>query len=251
MIPFESRGAGPGVTFLHGFALDGRMWRAQVAALEATHRTLTLDLPGFGPCGAAAAGAHCPAEALREVLDGAAIERTHLVGHSFGGAVAVDFALAYPGRVLSLTLVDALLLGRSAGIGAWARCVELSRQGLYDEARRAWTEDPLFASARANAEAASALEAMARDYACGHWAGKVTSRWLSEDPASRLGEIRVRATVIDGEIDTPSFRAMAAEYAERLSSAHRVTLPGVGHMGNLESPGVFHEAMRRAIGAIA
>jgi pimeloyl-ACP methyl ester carboxylesterase len=223
------------------------MWRAQVRELEATHRTLTVDLPGFGPNGAGASGVHCPAEALLEVLDATGIERTHLFGHSFGGAVVVDFALAHPDRVLSLTMVDAPLLGRASGIAVWARCAELSRGGHYEEARRAWIADPLFAPARAIPKAMSALELMARDYACGHWAGRITSRWHFDDPASRLGEIRTPATVIDGEIDTPNFRAMAAEYAERLPHAQRVTLPGVGHMCNLEAPEVFNETMRRVV----
>jgi pimeloyl-ACP methyl ester carboxylesterase len=245
--PFESRGSGPVVTFLHGFALDGRMWRAQVGALEATHRTVTVDLPGFGPQGAPATGVHCPAEAVLEVHDAAGVERTHLVGHSFGGAVAVDFALAHPERLLSLTMVDALLLGRASGIAGWARCVELSQRGQYEQARRVWVEDPLFAAARTNPKATSALEEMARDYACGHWAGRVTTRWLFADPASRLGEIRAPTTVVDGELDTPNFRAMAAEYVERLPHARRVTLHGAGHMCNLESPEAFNEAMREVV----
>jgi pimeloyl-ACP methyl ester carboxylesterase len=244
MIAFELRGGGPTVTFLHGFALDGRMWSPQVRFLEATCRTLTMDLPGFGPKGAGATGVHCPAEALLEVLDATGIERTHLFGHSFGGAVAVDFALARPDRVLSLTLVDALLRGRAPGIAAYPLCAELSRQGRYDEARRAWMGDPLFASARSDAKAMLAFEQMIRDYPCGHWAGKVTNRWLIDEHPSRLGEIRVPTMVVDGEVDTPSFRAMAAEYAERLPNARRATLPGVGHMCNLEAPDAFNETMR-------
>jgi pimeloyl-ACP methyl ester carboxylesterase len=247
VIPFEDRGKGPAVTLLHGFALDGRMWRPQVRELEATHRILTVDLPGFGPNGKGATGVHCPAEAVLEVLDRAGIERTHLFGHSFGGAVAVDIALARPERVLSLTLVDALLFGRASGIAAWGRCAELSRRGLYDEARRVWIEDPLFASARTNPEAMCALEEMARDYAGGHWAGRTTSRWLFDDPANRLGAIRVPTMVVDGEIDTPNFRAMAAEYVERVPHARRATLRGVGHMCSLEAPEAFNEAMLRMV----
>src|ERR1700682_560731 len=102
MISFEDRGDGPAVTFLHGFALDGRMWSAQARAIEATNRAIAVDLPGFGPRGGADSGVHCPAEGVLEVLDECRIGRTHLFGHSFGGAVAVDFALAHPERVASL-----------------------------------------------------------------------------------------------------------------------------------------------------
>jgi pimeloyl-ACP methyl ester carboxylesterase len=64
MITFEDRGDGPAVTFVHGFALDGRMWSAQARALESSPRILVVDLPGFGPGGGAASGVHCPADAV-------------------------------------------------------------------------------------------------------------------------------------------------------------------------------------------
>jgi pimeloyl-ACP methyl ester carboxylesterase len=232
------------VTFLHGFALDRRMWSAQAHAMEATYRFLAVDLPGFGPKGAGDAGVHCPAHAVLEVLDARGVERTHLVGHSFGGAVAVDFALARPDRVLSLTLVDAPLLGRVAAIEAWPLCVAFARNGQDDEARRAWLADPLFAPACRIPEVRVALERMAADYACGHWAGRVSNRWLVEDPAGRLGELRAPALVVLGELDTTNFHDMAAEYARLLPSARTATIPGAGHMCSLEAPDAFNELLR-------
>jgi pimeloyl-ACP methyl ester carboxylesterase len=252
MIAFEDRGEGAAVTFLHGFALDGRMWSAQARSLQSTrsHRTLVVDLPGFGPDGARETGAQCPAEAVLEVLDARGIQHTHLVGHSFGGAVAVDLALSHPERVRSLVLVDALLLGRPSGIAAYATCVAFAKEGKHEEARRAWVGDPLFEPARRNPQVLAALERMAGDYACGHWAGHVSNRWLVEDPASRLGALRVPALVIDGELDTAPFRAMAAEYARLLPGARRVTIPGAGHMCNLEAPAAFDEAMRGFVDSV-
>jgi pimeloyl-ACP methyl ester carboxylesterase len=144
-------------------------------------------------------------------------------------------------------LVDALLLGRASGIAAWALCTELSQKGLLDEARRAWMGDLLFASARRNPAAMLALEQMTKDYACGHWAGRIVNRWLVDDHASRLGDVCAATLVVQGEVDTPNFRAMAAEYAERMPRARRATLPGVGHMCNLEAPDAFNEAMRRVL----
>ena len=244
MIDCEERGDGPAVTFLHGFALDWRMWAPQTRSLVATHRTLAVDLPGFGPGGERFTGEACGAEAVAELLDSRGVRETHLVGHSFGGAVAVDFALAYPGRVLSLTLVDALLLGRPAGIAAWGACCELARDGLLAEARRAWVDDALFAAARANTEVRPRLEAMTADYACGHWAGRLSARWVEEGPAARLGEIRVPAIVVSGELDTPSFLAMSAEFTAKLPRARALTIRGAGHMASLEAPEAFYDGVR-------
>lgn len=46
-------GAGPAITFLHGFGLHGGTWAAQVAEFSRTHRAITIDLPGFGQIGRA------------------------------------------------------------------------------------------------------------------------------------------------------------------------------------------------------
>src|SRR5260370_38593586 len=118
MISFEDRGEGPAVTFLHGFALDGRMWSAQARYIESTHRTIVVNLPGFGPGGAEHSGVHCPAQAVLDILDARGVQRTHLFGHSLGGAVAVDISLALPDRGLSLTRGGALLSGRPSAIRA-------------------------------------------------------------------------------------------------------------------------------------
>jgi pimeloyl-ACP methyl ester carboxylesterase len=248
MIVFEDRGEGAAVTFLHGFALDSRMWSAQTRYLESTHRTIVVDLPGFGPGGGEHTGMHCPAEAVLEVLDARGVQRTHLFGHSLGGAVAVDIALAHPDRVLSLTLVDALLLGRDSGIAAWPSCVAFARKERLDEARRALLSDPLFEPARRRPEVLLALERMAREYACGHWAGRVSNRWLAADPARRLRELLLPTQIVSGELDTPAFRAMAVEYAQLLPNARRVTVPGAGHVCNLEAPAAFNEAALGLLG---
>jgi pimeloyl-ACP methyl ester carboxylesterase len=248
MMSFEDRGEGPAVTFLHGFALDGRMWSAQTRYVEPTHRTIVVDLPGFGPRGAEHSGVFCPAQAVLDILDARGVQRTHLFGHSLGGAVAVDIALAHPDRVLSLTLVDALLLGRPSGIGAWPSCVAFAQQGKYDDARRAWLGDPLFEPARRRPEVMLALERMAGDYACGHWAGRVSNRWLAAEPAGRLAELVLPTRIVGGELDTPAFRAMAVEYAELLPNARSVTVVGAGHACNLEAPAAFNEAALGLVG---
>ena len=123
-----------------------------------------------------------------------------------------------------------------------------------NEVRRSaarWLANPLFAPARRNPEVARRLEEMAGDYACGHWAGRrIATRWLVRDPASQLGELHVPTLVVDGELDTPRFRAMASEYARLLPNARRVTIPDAGHVCNLEAPDAFNGIVRRFVGSM-
>lgn len=90
------------VVLLHGFGGDLNNWLFNLGPLSAGRAVYALDLPGHG--GSVKQPADLVA-ALREFLDTQGISRAHLVGHSMGGLVAAELALADPDRVLSLTLI--------------------------------------------------------------------------------------------------------------------------------------------------
>ncbi|GAB4376729.1 MAG: hypothetical protein Kow00114_40590 [Kiloniellaceae bacterium] len=103
---------------LHSSASSGGQWKALAAALDGVAPAITPDLPGYGRA-AFRDGRRDPdrdgppsldadaAAVLRGLGDAAAA--FHLVGHSYGGAVAMKIALNHPGRVLSLTLIEPVL----------------------------------------------------------------------------------------------------------------------------------------------
>ena len=244
MLRYSAEGSGPVVLLVHGFALDGRMWGPQVAALRDAYRVVTVDLPGFGPS-PVDVGAQSAARALIDVLDKVTDRASHVVGLSLGGAVATDLALAFPASVRSLTLIDALLRGRPPGIKAWGEAASLAKQGNLTRARDAWLGDDLFAGARAHPQVLASVREMAADYDGGHWCDRATTRFEVGDPASRLGEIAAPALVLVGEHDLPTFRAMAGEYASALARASLQIIPGAGHLSNLEAPDLVNASLSR------
>ena len=97
----QGQGGDP-VVLLHGFGGDLNNWLFNLGPLSAERAVYALDLPGHG------GSVKQPADlvgALREFLDSQSISRAHLVGHSMGGLVAAELALAEPDRILSLTLI--------------------------------------------------------------------------------------------------------------------------------------------------
>lgn len=121
---FPARPAGNGlpVVALHSSAMTGGQWRPLAALFAGRRQVVTPDLPGYGF--AAAPEDHERADSL--AAEAAAVLRAvgpsasafHLVGHSYGGAVALKIALAYPWRVRSLTLIEPVvfhLLPQSGG----------------------------------------------------------------------------------------------------------------------------------------
>lgn len=229
----DGASARPALVFLHGFALDSRMWRRQVEAFAPDYRILTLDLPGFGPQ-AREVGEVDPAAAVGRALDAAKIDRAHFVANSFGAAVAADFALQHRDRVSSMTLTGPLLLGRRTGIEAWARCVALAGEGDRATAAEIWLDDPLFEGLREDEDLFEELRQIVLDYGGGHWTGKVSSRWSDPDPVASLAKLDIPALVISGEMDIPSFMVMAEAYARALPRSARQIVQGAGHLANIE-----------------
>lgn len=107
---YVQMGSGPDVVLIHGLASDLAFWYLGVMRLLSQRfRVTAFDMRGHGysdtpPVGYGSADL---AGDLKGLLDHLGIERAHVVGHSFGGSVALHFASLHPRRVLSLTLADA------------------------------------------------------------------------------------------------------------------------------------------------
>ena len=86
------------------------MWQPQVEFFAREFRTISYDVRGFGK-------SSLPTKAYRHeddlcaLLDHLAVDRAHVVGLSMGGQIAVNFALKYPDKVATLTLLDSALDG--------------------------------------------------------------------------------------------------------------------------------------------
>jgi pimeloyl-ACP methyl ester carboxylesterase len=109
-VHYQQVGVGPDLVLIHGLFCNLAFWYLTVAPrLAEAFRVTVYDLRGHGltqrlPWGYRAVDL---AEDLRRLLDHLGIESAHLVGHSFGGAVALAFAIGNPTRARSLTLADA------------------------------------------------------------------------------------------------------------------------------------------------
>lgn len=108
-IAFQQLGEGPDLVFVHGLAASRAFWFVQYALPLSQHFRITLfDLRGHGYSSRPAGGYDAPTMAgdLAALLDHLQIEQCALVGHSYGGGVALDYACAHPERVSRLVLLD-------------------------------------------------------------------------------------------------------------------------------------------------
>ncbi|MFK8183937.1 MAG: alpha/beta fold hydrolase [Phormidesmis sp.] len=101
----------PTVVMVHGLATNFAFWHRLATALAETHRVLLFDLRGHGrssmpPTGYTAAQM---ASDLHRLLTALSIDDIDLIGHSFGGAVTLQYALQWPNQVNRLVIADSRL----------------------------------------------------------------------------------------------------------------------------------------------
>ena len=102
------------IILVHGFGGDAAGWLFNQGPLAASATVYALDLPGHGQSSKTLSDgsvAHLAATVLA-FMDALAIGKAELVGHSLGGAIAMQVARAHPARVAALALIG------SAGLGA-------------------------------------------------------------------------------------------------------------------------------------
>ncbi len=108
MIFVRNRGNGAPVVLLHGFPQTGEAWTKVADKLSGRNRVIVPDLPGYGRSDAASsADAGDVARLLFRAIEAAGADKFALVGHDWGGSIALRMALQAPERVERLVVVNA------------------------------------------------------------------------------------------------------------------------------------------------
>jgi pimeloyl-ACP methyl ester carboxylesterase len=195
---------------------------------------IALDLPGFGasPAPEEAWGAKEYAKFVRPLLDEMA-DGVVIVGHSFGGRVAVELAAMVDDQVaaLVLTSVPLVRLGRPPRPRVRYRIVRslavagIVSQGRLDKARERY-------GSRDYREARGVM----RD---------VLVRVLAEDYRPALARVRCPVEFVWGEQDTAVPLAVARSALNLTAKGRLTVLPGVGHFVPTAAPAALREAAVR------
>lgn len=243
-LAYDAAGAGPAVVFLHGAFMDRKSWDHQFPVFARHFRVVRYDIRPFGESTRPDKPYVVPDDLL-QVLDHLKIERAHLVGHSFGGATALDFALLHPDRVASLVLAAAPPNGLAPPpdeVKASAAIFAAIKDG--DQAiLKAWMDHPIWSVSRTRPEVAKELEAItARNLAI----FRMTSApYAPVKPAAvgRLKDVTAPTLVIVGDADTPGIREGAALEAREIPGATMRIVKGADHGLPIGWADEFNEAV--------
>jgi pimeloyl-ACP methyl ester carboxylesterase len=249
---YEVKGAGEPVVLIHGGQMDSRMWDDQFAVLAKQFNVIRYDVRGYG-------GSFQPdqlysdADDLAGLLDYLKVKNAHVVGLSLGGRVAIDFAMAHPKRVKSLTLAGPGLAGyeppnaEEADLRMW-NLIKAARDDGPEKITELWLKDPFMAPAMEQARLARRLQRLTLENAhC--W---LTNPFLQRSPrppaGKRLDQIKVPTLLILGDRDVPQAKATVETLEKGISGSKKVVIKGAGHIVNMEKPQEFNEALLAFLG---
>jgi len=240
-LAYDVAGQGDAVVFLHGAFMDRRSWDAQVPAFAKQYRVIRYDIRPFGESTRPEKAYIVPDDLVR-LLDHLKVTRAHLVGHSFGGGVAIDFALLHPERVASLVLVGAAPNGyvgpedERKAAGAIFAAVKNGDDAILD----AWLKHPMWSAAQKRPEVMKALAATTRP-SLGVFRMTFAPYVPLKPPAiERLGEVKAPTLVVVGDQDTPGNRQSSELLAKQIPGAKLRVVAGADHALPLGWPGDFN-----------
>ena len=136
VVPDFSRGRA--IILIHGAGSNAHSWHRQVEALGKNNSPIALDLPGHGrSAGVEGLATVQRLRGFRRRVPGRAeLESAVIMGHSMGGAIAMEIALRHPARVQALVLV-----ATAAKFNSRPRSIEALRAVMMGRAPQAFTTD--------------------------------------------------------------------------------------------------------------
>jgi pimeloyl-ACP methyl ester carboxylesterase len=236
-IAYATAGAGaPTVCFVHGTGGSTDVWKDQLDGLADLGHIVALDLPGHGrSSGTIPKTIEDAAVVVAGFLDALGVSRVVIGGHSMGGAIAQQFALAFPQRVAGLILV-----GTGARLRVLPRLLALLETNTREGVDLLMS---LAVGAEAPAELRAALHRATADNPAGVVLGDLRA-CDAFDVMSRIGTVDAPTLVICGAEDQLTPAKYSRFLGQRVAGARVVVVPGAGHYVQVEQPRVTTDAIR-------
>lgn len=252
----------PQTVFLHSTGTGPFMWGPIADLLPAGERVLPLNL-GYPPGPLLARGTNFQlADDVEHVLEQIPSGDLHLVAHSYGGLVALEFAERLGSRVRSMLLVEPVLFGAlakdpTAEADAREEAATFAKHPwfLTDESRggtEEWLE--LFVDYWNRPGSWKRLpEAMRALSLAAGWKMFQEVRAVFFDPKTFDERVlpSIPVTLVRGERSPAASRAMVSALARRAPHAVVAELLGTGHMSPLTHPAKVRDALRDHLASIA
>jgi len=234
---YEKRGEGFPVYLLHGALLTHSLWEPQLEALASRYSAIAPDLPGHGQSDSLSSPSIGDySETVAGLMEALGTKEAVVVGHSMGGAVALQLALDHPEKVRALVLANT-----GAKLGVSPLFLRIFRENFRDAMEMGW-KIMLGRKGRNKKEELRGLEEVMK--ATRPEVGVADLEACNAfDCRGRLSEIRKPALIVGGADDTLTPPWYQEYLHQRLEGSSLVMLREVGHLSMVEDPSSFNSAL--------
>ena len=245
------RGNGDPVVFLHAFPFNAAMWEYQYAALEADHRVIGIDLPGFGsspaPANPKQATMDSWADLVVGVFDELGLEQPTVVAASMGGYLAFAMVRRHLDKVGPMVLVATR--PKSDDVDTWEKRTgqQQALEGGEDLATLAkgMVDNLLSQGSLDRPELVEYVLALMQHNLPEGWIAALEAMKNRPDAMGALRGMPRKTLVVAGELDRITPLAESTLITRLVADGQLAVIKDSSHLPNLENPVEFNEVLKR------
>ena len=255
---YIERGQGKPVVFVHGALGDYRTWDGQIETFSQQYRAISYSrryhYPNEYPQDTAVFPRPDDVADLKGLIDALDIRPVHLVGHSRGGAIALEFARDYPDYLISMTMGEPgarnLLAATPEGESALRSFAESVNDPAVAALQNGNDEEAVRLFINGVQGRANGFDDLPHNFREGMLenAHTLRSSRLSTAPRPRprltcedAGQIRIPTFLIHGELSPTQFVLTNNMLEQCLPNVERAMLPSTSHSLEMENPAGFND----------
>ena len=246
-IAYERAGDGPPLVLLHGYVGDGpTTWRPQLEGLGDEFTVIAWDAPGAGRSSdpPESFGMTGYADCLAGFVERLGLERPHLAGLSFGGALALALLRRHAALPATLTLASAYA-GWAGSLPAEVTAQRLRQaMGLADLPPDEFV-GALLPTMFSEATPPESVDAFGASMLGFHPVGfRAMARASAENLRDALPLVTVPTLLVYGDQDVRAPLSVAEDLHRSIPGSSLAVLPDAGHICSLEAPEAFNQTVR-------
>lgn len=252
---YKTFGAGTPVIVLHGLLGSLDNWQSFARKLSSDFRVFTVDLRNHGKSPHSAEHTYdAMSKDLLDFFEEHKIEKAHVIGHSMGGKVAMQFAISHPEKILKLFIVDIAPRSYESGhdlIFEALLSIDISKVARREEA------DALLARKIPDSAVRQFLLKNLDRQADGSFSWKMNLQGLWKNysninvPIQSALPVEIQTFVIKGGKSNYVKDADLKSFQQIFPSTKLITIENAGHWVHAEAPDEFYKTVRQELQSAA
>ena len=259
---YEVSGTGVSIVLIHGSFGDRRHWDSQFNELAEKYKVVRYDVRGYGKSALPKPDeVYKDADDLNALMDFLKIKRAHICGLSMGSIIAIDFALAYPQKCISLIPIGPRVAGdgvaeyKTPGADTlrniMAKTTEiLKSKGAKEATDYLWTGDHSMSKAVVSAKTREALLKMGYEYSWWRYLNNNKRDFAFPAGMRDLNNIKTPTLVITADHDLQLCEEIADIIVKEIAGAKLISIKNAGHIMNMDNPREFNKVISQFIDKI-